>query len=292
MTRRLLGYVVKLPSGEWHDGKSYTDKDFDGYPWTKDAKKIHVFTEYQDACRYVLTYVPENLLRIVPVFSKPKPAEPEPAPLPPNPPCFCCGVGVEPGPRDDGFTDGERVACGHCGATNYPTVADDGTVEMSDGAEDEGDELKPAPVVAAEGLIPGAAGEYACLSIFNGGRGEAFATRFDSKPPRITTSTGTRAQMKRAARANGEGSSTYHIVRILPDGAHEAALAAAREEGRREVLAETEHVRELLSDAREARTLRDIFERHGETKKARHERGRLAKLVDELLNATGKGAAK
>ena len=81
MSRRLLGYVVKLPNGEWHDGKSRADKDFDGYPWTRDAKKRHVFVEYQDACRYVLTYVPENLLRIVPVFSKPKPAEPEPAPV-------------------------------------------------------------------------------------------------------------------------------------------------------------------------------------------------------------------
>ena len=74
MSRRLLGYVVKLPSGEWHDGKSYADKDFDGYPWTKDAKKRRVFAEYQDACRYVLTYVPENRLRIVPVYSRPKPA--------------------------------------------------------------------------------------------------------------------------------------------------------------------------------------------------------------------------
>ena len=43
VSRRLLGYVVKLPSGEWHDGKSYADKDFDGYPWTKDAKKRRVF---------------------------------------------------------------------------------------------------------------------------------------------------------------------------------------------------------------------------------------------------------
>ena len=81
MTRRLLGYVVKLPNGEWYNGKSRADKDFDGYPWTRDAKKRHVFTEYQDACRYVLTYVPENLLRIVPVFSKPKPAELKPAPV-------------------------------------------------------------------------------------------------------------------------------------------------------------------------------------------------------------------
>ena len=77
MSRRLLGYVVKLPSGEWHDGKSYADKDFDGYPWTKDAKKRRVFAEYQDACRYVLTYVPQNRLRIVPVYSRPQPAPAE-----------------------------------------------------------------------------------------------------------------------------------------------------------------------------------------------------------------------
>lgn len=160
MSRRLLGYVVKLPSGEWHDGKSYADKDFDGYPWTRDAKKRHVFMEYQDACRYVLTYVPENLLRIVPVFSKPKPAE-----------------------------------------------------------------LKPAPAVAAEG-------RYAVLRKTWGGNG--FCDLHYGDDTRTTLHVGTRAAVDEAQRKSGRTKSDAEVVRILPDGAHEAAIAAAREEGRRE----------------------------------------------------------
>ena len=174
MSRRLLGYVVKLPNGEWHDGKSRADKDFDGYPWTRDAKKRHVFTEYQDACRYVLTYVPENLLRIVPVFSKPKPAE-------------------------------------------------------------------PAPAVAAEG-------RYAVL---NANGGDVWFEDFD-RVDDPTRHVGTR---KEALALRPHPHLTPEVVRILPDGAHEAALAAAREEGRREAAGRI---------ARLVDALRNVLDGHSE----------------------------
>lgn len=178
MTRRLLGYVVKLPDGT----------RFSGTPKPCSRDEAESFGDDIEGW-------------VVPVFSKPKPAVLEPAPLPPNPTCFCCGVGVEPGPRDDGFTDGERVACGHCGATNYPTVADDGTVEMSDGAEDEGDETKPAPVVSAEP-------DAYLIEMENGGW-----------------------QVARSFCGSLEdGETLVPLYRHPP----EAALAAAREEGQRE----------------------------------------------------------
>jgi len=161
--KRLLGYVVKLPSGEWHDGKSYADKDFDGYPWTKDAKKRRVFAEYQDACRYVLTYVPENRLRIVPVYSRPKPAP-------------------------------------------------------ADGA---------------------AEGRYAVLVQYDDREPTTFMDLNMSVPDARPRDVGTHAEVL-AAVENETPAFRRMAVRILPDGAHEAACEAARREERERVLAEVE----------------------------------------------------
>lgn len=133
-------------------------------------------------------------------------------------------------------------------------------------------EPKPAPVASAEGLF-------------------GWLDTTDGSWVHVGPMPRTEAESRPNTRNRGR-----KLVRILDDGAHEAALAAAweggREEARLEGMPHAERIRELLRDAREARTLRDIFERHGMGKKARHERGRLAKLVDELLDAAGKGSAK
>lgn len=86
---------------------------------------------------------------------------------------------------------------------------------------------KPAPVVAAEGL-------FACLVEAGGGR--RFFREFRGKD---LVEAGTRAEAEAIAGAPGT-IGTSVVVRILPDGAHEAACEAARREERERVLAEVE----------------------------------------------------
>ena len=224
MTRRLLGYVVKLPNGEWYNGKSRADKDFDGYPWTRDAKKRHVFTEYQDACRYVLMYVPENLLRIVPVFSKPK------------------------------------------SAVVVPPLAQALAILSID-------KTKPAPVVAAEGL-------FAVLVQHEGHKPTTFLDLDMAVTVAPFREVGTRAEVL-AAVENETPAFRRMAVRILPDGAHEAALAAAREEGRREAAGRI---------ARLVDALQNVLDGHSEL--TPHAIVEIEYALEEEREEAAKGAAK
>ena len=222
--KRLLGYAIYCAQSDaWYTGP--------GQAW--EGKAGRLLMGRRAAYAVVGRCCEPMTLRIVKVSAVRKPVvvptqitteeqarafnalEPKPAPVV-NPPCWSCGLGVEPGPEDDCLTDGERVKCGSCGLLNYVTATDDG-VSMSDPNDDEDDEPKPAPVVAGE--------RYACME----GCFMWLSNARDS---------GTRAE----AEARAVGVPGAEVVRILPDGEHEAAIAQAREESRLSGLAEARSI--------------------------------------------------
>lgn len=193
MSRVLRGYAVRSGlDGQWYDGGNAESTPC---PWTDNTRKRHLFDEYQDACAYVLTYIASNNLRVVAVYSKPKPAPVE---------------------------AGERYAC---------LVEQDGT-----------------------GVF------------FQDLRG-GFQVREV-------------ASREEAVEASREWLQVATVVRILPDGAHEAAVKEAREQGRVEALAD---VRKRVTDATTA--MRDIAIKSPGSTDA-HRARQLGK-VDGLLMAVG-----
>jgi hypothetical protein len=146
---------------------------------------------------------------------------------------------------------------------------------------------EPAPPVAE------AEGRYAVLQ--DGGTPAGFFPMRECPMDSDTTSTRDEAIGRVARmRATDTRRSTYEVMRILPDGAHEAAIAAAREEGRREGWLEAvTMLREGLTAEREDAKA-DMDNRDTES----HEAGYVAGVtwaiaqINEAVREAAKGAAK